>query len=272
MQKWFTIIVVLLLGFAPALAAAQNSINSGNASGPGNNNTQNSATGGQGGSSSVGINNYNQPYAPNYNINQPNQGQNQGQSINDSGNSRNRNINRNDNTNVNVNENRNSNRNTNRQSQGQGQLQGQRQGQGQGQGQVNQPQQTISGDSYNVEAPPRQAPPAIAPNLTAVPETCMGSAAVGASTPFGGVSFGSTYKSEDCELRMYARALMALGKNDAALALLAQNAKVAEALRATGTKAAWLKDEKDQSPALAAQAQSHSAVATVPSTPFTQSP
>ena len=122
------------------------------------------------------------------------------------------------------------------------------QGQRQDQGQVNQPQQTIGGDSYSVESP-RQAPPAIAPNLTAVPETCMGSAAVGASTPFGGVSFGSTYKSEDCELRMYARALMALGKNDAALALLAQNEKVAAALRATGTKAAWLKEEKDQTPA-----------------------
>ena len=61
-------------------------------------------------------------------------------------------------------------------------------------------------------------------------------------------------------------------KNDAALALLAQNAKVAEALRATGTKAAWLKDEKDQTPATVAQSSSLStAVMPVP-TPFTQSP
>jgi hypothetical protein len=77
----------------------------------------------------------------------------------------------------------------------------------------------------------RQAPPAIAPNLVAVPETCMGSVAAGASSPFGGISFGTTYKSDDCERRMYARALQALGHDKAALALLAQSPQVAQALR-----------------------------------------
>ena len=95
---------------------------------------------------------------------------------------------------------------------------------------------------------PRQAPPAFAPNLVAAPETCMGSTAIGASTPFGGVAIGTTYKSEDCELRMFARSLSALGQNEAALALLAQNPKVAAALRAVGAKLAWLQQEKDQTP------------------------
>ena len=72
---------------------------------------------------------------------------------------------------------------------------------------------------------------------------------MGASTPFGGVSIGTTYKSTDCELRMFARSLMSLGQPEAALALLAQNAKVAAALRAVGNKSAWLQQEKDLSPA-----------------------
>ena len=114
------------------------------------------------------------------------------------------------------------------QQQGQSQLQGQ----GQLQGQIGRVETSV--DSHDEF--PRQAPPAIAPNLTAVPETCMGSSAVGASTPFGGVSFGTTYKSEDCELRMFARSLMALGHNAAALALLATNDNVRKALEASGVK------------------------------------
>ena len=82
----------------------------------------------------------------------------------------------------------------------------------------------------------------------------MGSTAVGASTPFGGVSIGSTFKSDDCELRMFARSLSALGQNDAALALLAQNPKVAEALKPSGFKAAWFRIEKAQPVAAAARA------------------
>lgn len=81
----------------------------------------------------------------------------------------------------------------------------------------------------------RQAPPAYAPGLVAAPETCMGAVSGGVSSPFGGVSFGSTYKSDDCELRMFARSLYALGYRDAALLLLAQNAKVRKALEDSGT-------------------------------------
>ena len=134
------------------------------------------------------------------------------------------------------------------QGQGQKQKQGQAQGQAQGQGQS---QQTKQANTQNLDASqdtPRQAPSAHAPNLVAAPETCMGSTAIGASTPFGGVAIGTTYKSEDCELRMFARSLSALGQNDAALALLAQNPKVAAALRTVGAKLSWLQQEKDQTP------------------------
>ena len=160
----------------------------------------------------------------------------------------------------NSNSNRNTNRNYNSQGQEQGQSQSQRQSnkQGQAQGQSTNNKQTIApsqGTNVNVDSDvPRQAPPAFAPNLVAAPETCMGSTAIGASTPFGGVSVGSTYKSDDCELRMFARSLQALGQSDAALALLAQNEKVAAALKASGFKAAWFRIEKAIPVAAAARA------------------
>ena len=161
------------------------------------------------------------------------------------------------NSNTNINRNTNRNQNSNSQGQWQGQSQYQQQGQSQSSRNTNRNSNqavgvgvgvgtggdaaqgqsaSISNDTSN----PRQAPPASAPNLVAAPETCMGSSAVGASTPFGGVSIGTTYKSTDCELRMFARSLQALGQPEAALALLAQNANVAAALKATGHKAAWL--------------------------------
>lgn len=209
------------------------------------------------------------------------------QNINQNRNTNRNNTNRNDNENTNVN--LNLNRNSNRQSQGQGQLQGQRQNQGQGQsqgqsavgigiggrgGSAQQGQSQGSTTSDNTQTMnqgdqgdvniPRQAPPAIAPNLVAAPETCMGSAAVGASTPFGGVSFGTTYKSEDCELRMYARSLMSLGQPEAALALLAQNEKVAAALRKVGSKAAWLIQEKDRTVTSSASSPMAASVSSTP--------
>jgi len=95
---------------------------------------------------------------------------------------------------------------------------------------------TIQGDTVKVYAP---APSAFAPALTSAPETCFGSTSAGASGGNGifgfGLSFGTTWKSDDCELRMFARSLQSLGENKAALALLAQNEKVAAALKeATG--------------------------------------
>ena len=273
MQKWMAVCVMVVMALVPALAVAQSSINTGNGS-PANNNTLNSASGGSvtgpsnsvsGSGLQIGVNQQGQSNA----VGQGGQGgtayggnggrggrggnanQDQQQGIFHSGNSSNRNTNRNQNDNTNVN----LNRNSNQQSQGQGQLQGQRQGQGQGQSQGSttsgnvQGGNTQGGTDVSIETDvPRQAPPAFAPNLVAAPETCMGSSAVGVSSPFGGVSVGTTYKSDDCELRMFARSLMSLGQPDAALALLAQNEKVAAALRKVGHKAAWLQQEKDRTP------------------------
>lgn len=114
----------------------------------------------------------------------------------------------------------------------QGQQQGQIQGQSQRTKQANQQSVTVGGDNYNYE---RQAPAASAPGLTSAPETCMGSTSVGASSPFGGVSFGTTWKSEGCEVRMFARMLGQLGLPQAAVVLMAQNdPRVKEALKAVG--------------------------------------
>lgn len=103
-------------------------------------------------------------------------------------------------------------------------IQGQAQGQQQGQAQSQRTRQSNS-QSVNVAGDeiPRQAPAAIAPALATAPETCMGSTSVGASTPFGGVSFGTTWKSDSCEVRMFSRRLQELGLVEPALIILIQN-------------------------------------------------
>lgn len=84
--------------------------------------------------------------------------------------------------------------------------------------------------TVTVEGDREQLAPAYAPGLVAAPETCMGSVAGGGSfLPFG-LSFGTTYKSSDCELRMFARALQGMGQFKAAILLLATNEDVARAL------------------------------------------
>lgn len=94
---------------------------------------------------------------------------------------------------------------------------------------------TSTSTSVNVEDE-KQIAPAYAPGLVAAPETCMGSVAGGGSfLPFG-LSFGTTYKSSDCELRMFARSLQLMGQHQAALFLLAKNEDVARALLQAGYK------------------------------------
>jgi len=127
----------------------------------------------------------------------------------------------------------------NRQGQDQGQDQSQKQKQNQDL--TNQPNQVIHGDSYySKNEAYASAPDATAPALTAAPETCMGSTSAGGSGGNGifgfGLSFGTTWKSEDCELRMFARSLASLGQHTAALHLLAQNEKVAQALVHSGVR------------------------------------
>lgn len=132
---------------------------------------------------------------------------------------------------------RNDNRDTNinGQQQGQGQKQGQKQGQGQKQKVDGSGNSTVSIEGDRTEIP-GQAPAIFSPNLVAAPETCMGSMSAGGGAGFGGTSFGinfgTTWKSVDCERRMYAKALVALGPQyvTAALVLLSNNSEVEQAL------------------------------------------
>lgn len=117
------------------------------------------------------------------------------------------------------------------------------QGQGQSQGQSQRQSVRNSGNnvgtssvSVNEGDTPRQAPPAIAPHLTTAPETCMGSTAIGASSPFGGVSAGWTWKSEPCETRMKSRRLQELGFLEESIAIMVTDEEVAKAFKATGRK------------------------------------
>lgn len=124
------------------------------------------------------------------------------------------------------------------QQQQQGQLQGQKQGQNNKQ--VIAPSQTVNeGDT------PAQAPAIFSPNLTSSPEACMGSISGGGGAGFNGVSFGfnlgSTWTNQECQDRMNARTLSALGQNQAALEYLAAaNPKIADALKRAGVKVSAL--------------------------------
>jgi len=79
-------------------------------------------------------------------------------------------------------------------------------------------------------------------------DNCMGSVSIGvgggAAVGGGTLSFGKTVESKDCNRRAYARDLRTAGQNEAALALLAKNPEVAEALEVTGFKAPWFKGPK----------------------------
>ncbi|MHB0865313.1 MAG: hypothetical protein ACYC1Y_00155 [Minisyncoccota bacterium] len=81
----------------------------------------------------------------------------------------------------------------------------------------------------------RSAPPVVAPALTTtLTETCMGSSSVGASGVGFGVSFGSTWTDHDCQNRLDARQLVAMGYRDAARVVMCSNPVVREAFKATG--------------------------------------
>jgi len=79
------------------------------------------------------------------------------------------------------------------------------------------------------------APPIAAPGLAAAGvETCLGSATGGLSIMGGGITFGRTYPDEGCNIRLAARQLFAFGFQKAAMALMCQDAHVAEAMQAAG--------------------------------------
>lgn len=152
----------------------------------------------------------------------------------------NANDNRNDNTNVNANAN--TNRNTNKQ----GQAQGQQQGQGQAQSSRNDNRSsarnegnnsaqsvTVQGDTYEAARIPVAT--AYAAPLAASNGTCMGSSSVGGQGVGFGISIGSTWNDESCDMRYDAEALRLAGMPAAALARLCQKAEIAQAMAAAGT-------------------------------------
>jgi hypothetical protein len=81
----------------------------------------------------------------------------------------------------------------------------------------------------------RQAPSIVAPGLAAAGvEACLGSASVGGSGAGFGLTIGSTLVDRGCELRLYSRALHAMGYKRAATELLCNDPDVARALAADG--------------------------------------
>lgn len=93
---------------------------------------------------------------------------------------------------------------------------------------------------FNTTTPDRQtvitAPPVQAPGLAAAGiEVCLGSSSGGISVLGGGFSLGSTSKDDDCNIRLYARQLHAMGLKNAAIILQCLNPQVNYAMAAAGT-------------------------------------
>lgn len=93
---------------------------------------------------------------------------------------------------------------------------------------------------FNTTTPNRQtvvtAPPVQAPGLAAAGiEVCLGSSSAGISVLGGGFSLGSTTKDDDCNIRLYARQLHAMGLKNAAIILQCLNPQVNYAMAAAGT-------------------------------------
>jgi len=80
----------------------------------------------------------------------------------------------------------------------------------------------------------RTAATAYAAPLAASNGTCMGSSSVGAQGTFG-LSFGTTWTDDSCDMRYDAESLRALGQPVAALARLCQKPEIAAAMSSAGT-------------------------------------
>ena len=113
-----------------------------------------------------------------------------------------------------------------------GQIQGQAQGQ-------QQKQDATTGSISNNYENFRQAPAFGAPGLAASDEACMGSTSGGAGVSAGtigvSVTFGSTWESYNCNLRMFAQQLRLAGAPKAAIMILANHPEVKKALQEAGT-------------------------------------
>lgn len=95
---------------------------------------------------------------------------------------------------------------------------------------------TVGGDTVTYAAQER-APvaTAYAAPLTASNGTCMGSSSAGAQGIGLGLSFGTTWTDNSCDLRYDAEALRAAGLPAAAQARLCQKPEIAKAMEAAGT-------------------------------------
>lgn len=79
-------------------------------------------------------------------------------------------------------------------------------------------------------------PTVVAPGLAAAGiETCLGSSAGGISLMGGGITFGSTKVDDGCTIRLLARQLFAFGFQNAAVALMCQDKRVAVAMNAANS-------------------------------------
>ena len=75
---------------------------------------------------------------------------------------------------------------------------------------------------------------AFAAPLVAADDTCMGSSSAGGQGVGFGLSFGSTWQDGDCVRRKDSRELFNMGERGAAIALMCQNPKIAQAMAAAG--------------------------------------
>lgn len=133
-----------------------------------------------------------------------------------------------------------------KQGQAQGQLQGQQQSarsnsrsNSDANNEGNHQNVTVQGDNY--EAPRIPVATAYAAPLTASNGTCMGSSSVGGQFVMAGLSIGTTWTDDSCDMRYDAEALRQAGMQQAAVARLCQKAEIAAAMDAAGTPCAKAK-------------------------------
>jgi len=94
--------------------------------------------------------------------------------------------------------------------------------------------------------------------LVAADDTCMGSSSAGGQGVGLGLSFGTTWKDEDCVRRKDARELHNMGLRPAAVALMCDSRAVRRAMQAAGTPCPAEVEERADTPAYPALANTDS--------------
>lgn len=105
---------------------------------------------------------------------------------------------------------------------------------------------TVKGGSTVIQERPVST--AVATGLAASNGTCMGSTSVGGQGVGLGLSFGTTWKDEDCNRRYFAEHLDRIGHPAVAFALLCQNEGVAAAAEAVGVECPAIKKPAKATP------------------------